>query len=186
MMVAMMLPVLAPPLWRYRQALGTARRGRLVALAGLGYFCVWTALGASIYPIGSGLAALAMWQPAIARAVPFATGMVVLGAGVLQFTAWKMRGLACCRMAPPPALASAGAAWRHGVRLGVQCCRCCAGPTAVLLVVGVMDWRAMLFVTAAITAERLAPAGESVAKVVGVAGVVLGLLLLHAAVVGCC
>jgi len=47
MMVAMMLPSLAPMLWRYRQAVGrtSARRlDRLTALVGLGYFFVWTML----------------------------------------------------------------------------------------------------------------------------------------------
>src|SRR5580704_19147506 len=45
MMVAMMLPSLAPMLWRYRQAVrwrGEPCIGRLTLLAGLGYFFVWT------------------------------------------------------------------------------------------------------------------------------------------------
>jgi predicted metal-binding membrane protein len=45
MMVAMMLPSLVPMLWRYRQAVartGEARLGRLSALVGVGYFCVWS------------------------------------------------------------------------------------------------------------------------------------------------
>ena len=44
---------------------------------------------------------------------------------------------------------------------------CCAGLTVILLVIGVMDLRAMAVVTAAITAERLAPAGEQVARASG-------------------
>ncbi len=38
---------------------------------------------------------------------------------------------------------------------------------AILLVIGVMDLRAMALVTAAITVERLAPAGERVARAIG-------------------
>jgi hypothetical protein len=45
-------------------------------------------------------------------------------------------------------------------RLGLHCCRCCAGLIAILLVIGVMDLRAMAVVGAAITVERIAPAGE--------------------------
>ena len=48
MMVAMMLPSLAPMLWRYRQAVGRTgetRQGRLTALVGVDYFFVWTVLG---------------------------------------------------------------------------------------------------------------------------------------------
>jgi len=48
MMVAMMLPSLAPTLWRYRRSIGRVRetlRGRLTTLVGLGYFFVWTLFG---------------------------------------------------------------------------------------------------------------------------------------------
>lgn len=48
----------------------------------------------------------------------------------------------------------------------------------ILLVVGVMDLRAKAVVTAAITAERLAPAGERVARAIGLVGVGAGLFLI--------
>jgi predicted metal-binding membrane protein len=184
MMVAMMLPSLVPMLGRYRQAIGGAgepRLGRLTALVGAGYFFVWTATGVAAFPLGAALAALEMRHPALARAVPIATGVVVLLVGSLQLTTWKAHRLACCRAAPGCGRtlpADAGAAWRHGLRLGVQCCRCCGGLMALLLVIDVMDLRAMALVTAAITAERLAPAGERVARAIGAVVVGEGLLLL--------
>jgi predicted metal-binding membrane protein len=46
------------------------------------------------------------------------------------------------------------------MRFGLHCGLSCANLTAILLVAGVMDLRAMTVVTAAITAERLAPTGE--------------------------
>jgi len=190
MMVAMMLPSLVPMLWRYREAVsrtGTPCLGRLTALVGVGYFFVWTVFGMVAFPVGAALAAIAMEQPALARAVPIAVGVVVLIAGSLQFTAWKARQLACCREAPGRGRtrsADAGAAWRYGLRLGLHCIRCCAGPTAVLLFVGVMDLRAMALATAAITIERLAPAGERVARAIGAVAVAAGLLLIVRAVVG--
>jgi predicted metal-binding membrane protein len=188
MMVAMMLPSLIPMLWRYRRALGRRARERLdalTALVGAGYFFVWTVLGVAAFPLGAALAALVMQQAALARAVPIATGVIVAIAGVLQFTAWKARQLACCRQAPDRdhTVPDASAAWRHGLRLGLHCCRCCAGLTAILLVIGVMDLRAMAAVTAAITLERLAPAGERVARAVGVVVVAAGLLLIARAMV---
>jgi predicted metal-binding membrane protein len=184
MMVAMMLPSLVPMLWRYREAVGRTgetRLGRLTALVGVGYFFVWTVLGMAALPVGVALAAGATRQPALARAVPIATGVVILIAGALQFTAWKARHLACCRRAPGRGRtlpADAGTAWRHGVRLGLHCSTCCAGLTAILLVIGVMDLRAMAVVTAAITVERLAPAGERVAQATGAVAVGAGLLLI--------
>ena len=72
----------------------------------------------------------------------------------------------------------AGTAWRYGLRLGLHCGYCCAGPTAILLVTGVMDIRAMAVVAAAITAERIAPAGERVARAIGAVAISAGLFLI--------
>ncbi|HJR59350.1 MAG TPA: DUF2182 domain-containing protein [Vicinamibacterales bacterium] len=184
MMVAMMLPSLVPMLRRYRQAVGTAgetRLGRLTALVGAGYFFVWTAFGMAAFPLGVALAAVEMRQPALARAVPIGVGVVVLIAGALQFTAWKMRHLACCQEVPRRGRtlpSDAGTAWRHGLRLGLHCSCCCAGLTAILLVIGVMDLRAMTVAAAAITSERLAPAGGRVARATGAVIVGAGLFLI--------
>ena len=125
--------------------------------------------------------AIEMRQPAVARAVPVAVGVVVLVAGALQFTRWKACHLACCREAPGRGRTlstDGGTAWRHGMRLGLHCVRCCAGLMAILLGLGVMDLRAMAVVAAAITVERLAPAGDRVARVVGAVIVAAGLLLI--------
>jgi len=182
MMLAMMMPCLVPMLQRYRRAVGqtgATRLGRLTALVGAGYFVVWTLLGMAAFPLGVALAAIEMQQPALARAVPIAVSLVVLIAGALQFTAWKTRHLACCREAPGHTLSTdARTAWRHGLRLGLHCSRCCAGLMAILLVIGVMDLRAMAVVAAAISVERLAPAGERVARATGLVVVGTGLLLI--------
>ena len=185
MMVAMMLPSLLPMLWRFREAAaraGGAPPGPLTTLAGLGYFILWTAIGMLVYPLGVALAAIEMREPAVARFVPFLSGVVVLAAGALQFSAWKAGQLACCRgtslthrLNPP---VDALAAIRHGLRLGLRCAQCCAGPMAVLLALGVMDLRAMGLVSAAITAERVAPAGRRVAQGLGVVMVSAGALLV--------
>ncbi len=184
MMVAMMLPSLVPMLMRYRRAVGDvreARLGRLTTLVGVGYFLVWIAFGVAAFPVGVALAAFTMQLPSLASAVPIAVGGVVVIGGALQFTAWKARHLACCRGAMACGCrlpADAATAWRHGARLGLHCTYCCAGLTAILLVVGVMDLRAMAIVTAAISLERLAPAGQAVARAIGAVIVVAGLFLI--------
>jgi predicted metal-binding membrane protein len=187
MMAAMMLPSLVPMLWRYRRAVGSAaaatapascaearrrrgeaRLGVLTALVGLGYFVVWTAIGTAAFPL----------SVALGRAVPIATGAIVLAAGALQFSAWKAHHLACCRESPGPGRTlrpSAGGAWRHGLRLGMHCASCSAGLTAILLVSGVMNPGAMAAVTAAITLERLAPHGERIARAIGIVLISAGL-----------
>ena len=184
MMMAMMLPSLVPMLWRYRQAVGLRGEsciGRLTLLAGLGYFFVWTLFGLVLFPLGASMAALEMEQPALARAVPVAVALVVLIAGGLQFHPWKAHHLACCRETPGRGRtlpADIGTAWRQGLRFGLHCGLSCANLTAILLVIGVMDLRAMALVTAAITSERLAPAGKRVAQAIGAVVVGAGLILL--------
>jgi predicted metal-binding membrane protein len=64
------------------------------------------------------------------------------------------------------------------VRLGLDCSPCCANLMVILLVIGVMDLRAMALVTAAITAERLAPAGERVARAIGALTIGAGAILV--------
>jgi predicted metal-binding membrane protein len=184
MMAAMMMPSLVPMLGRYRQAVGRTgetRLGLLTALVALGYFFVWILFGVAVFPLGVVLATAEMRLPALARAVPTAVGVVVLIAGMLQFTAWKARHLACCREAPEHGHAlpaHAGTAWRHGLRIGLHCSHCSAGLTAILLVIGMMDLRLMAVVTASITVERLAPAGQRVAHAIGTAIVGAGLFLI--------
>jgi predicted metal-binding membrane protein len=49
---------------------------------------------------------------------------------------------------------------------------------AILLVIGVMDLRAMAVMAAAITVERLAPSGERAARAIGAVVVGAGLFLI--------
>ncbi|MEM5382854.1 DUF2182 domain-containing protein [Paraburkholderia phymatum] len=190
MMIAMMLPSLAPVLWRYHEAVGSTRArngtdGRSVAplttLVSVGYFFVWTVAGVAVLALGAATTALSLHFATLARAIPFAAGVVVLIAGVVQFSALKARHLACCRctfMSGCALPAHARAAWLHGLRLGAHCCYCCAGLTAVLLIDGIMNLYAMAFVTAAITAERLAPAGDRVARATGVLVMAMGMTMI--------
>jgi predicted metal-binding membrane protein len=184
MMAAMMLPSLTPVLGRYRQSLRAirdARRGRLTTLLGLGYFFTWTLFGLAVFPIGAAMATIEMKHPALARAVPIVAGLVVVIAGALQFTNWKAQHLTSCREAPwrdYAVSAHPAKAWRLGLHFGLHCGLSCANLTAVLLVVGVMDVRAMAAITAAITAERLEPAGAGVAQAIGFFVVGAGLILI--------
>jgi predicted metal-binding membrane protein len=184
MMIAMMLPSLVPMLARYRQAVHrtvNTNLNWLTALAGAGYFFVWTAAGAAIFPLGVALATIEMQQPGLARIVPVLAGVVVLIAGALQFTTWKQHHLTLCRKMPEcdrTLSADALTAWRQGTHFGLHCGLSCANLTAVLLVIGVMDLRPMVLVTAAITLERLAPVGKHVAHAIGFVVIGAGLFLI--------
>jgi predicted metal-binding membrane protein len=182
MMIAMMMPSLVPMLLSYRQAIGTRQyRGLLTILVGAGYFFVWTVFGIAIFPLGVALAAAAMHLPGLSRAVPLAIGVVVLFAGLLQFTGWKAKQLNCCRQAAGCSSsmpASMRRAWQQGLRFGLHCTQCCFGLIIILLIIGVMDLGMMAVVAAAITAERLAPARMPVAQITGTLVALAGLFLI--------
>lgn len=186
MMVAMMLPSLTPMLWRYRQGVrvtGEMRLGRLTALVAAGYFFVWAVYGAAVYVLGTIVSALELRLPAFAAIVPLAAGVVLLLAGSLQLSSWKLRQLAHCwealscaeRVRPR---ARGGGAWRQGLRLGGRCCLCCSGYMSALLMIGMMRVGVMALVAAAITVERLGPAPRRVARAAGAAIILTGALLL--------
>lgn len=155
MMVMMMLPSLVPVL---------ARSARPLALS-LGYFPVWAAVGGAVH---------------IAPTLSLPTGVLLIVAGALQFTAWKAKHLeeyhGMVTAAGTAVSRSAAATWLDGLRLGACCVRSCAGPTLALLALGAMDPRVMVLVGAAVTAERLAPRGLLVARATGVAAVIAGLI----------
>ncbi len=178
MMVAMMLPSLVLMLSAYRRSLGRSPADRMTALAGAGYFAVWTLFGAAVYPLGVALAAGEMAWPSLARAVPILTGVVLVLAGGVQLSGWKARQLERCRGGAPCGPPGSGGAFRYGVDLGIHCCRCCSGYMLVLLVAGVMDLRAMAAVGAAITAERLGPWPERVARVTGALVLAAGIVVI--------
>ena len=167
MTAAMMLPSIAPQLWRYRRAHGVV----LAAVVAAGYLMVWAAFGVLAFP-------LLMVLPGVARA---GIGVVVLIAGAWQLTAWKARHLACCRHMPAPnGMLSSGAraAWRDGVRLGLYCGRCCGNLMVIPLAVGAMDVRAMAVVGVVIALERIAPSGIRVARATGYVIMGGGLLVM--------
>jgi len=196
MMVAMMLPSLVPTLWRYRHVVGIAGKkhiDRLTAMIGAGYFCIWIIAGMIVFALGIAVTSCEMEWPALGRIVPIAASVTVVIAGLLQFTEWKARCLGCCRGTHGRDLTltnDAGTAWRDGMRLGLDCASCCANLMAILLVIGIMDLRAMVAVTTAITVERLAAnlrlqtsrhaaqAREIAAQAIGAVIVAAGALLL--------
>lgn len=185
MMVAMMLPSVAPALWRYGEALRRAGHTRVATqtwLAALAYFAVWAALGLAVFALGAALAVFEMRMPAFSRAIPVVGGTVVMLAGALQLSSWKVHYLHCCRRAPDCGhvvlRSRAAAALRYGSRLGLHCCFCCASLTAVLVVAGVMNPLAMAAVTVAVTLERLAPHGRFVARGIGLVIAGMGLLMI--------
>ncbi len=184
MMVPMMLPSLVPMLSQYRRSVRGAEGIRLhglTALVGVGYFVIWAVLGAAAYSASAALMAFEMRWGAFARWLPVAAGVVLLAAGGVQLTSWKARQLALCREGSGcgcPPTPNTMDAWWHGLRLGLRCSLCCGSLMLALLAVGTMNLVAMAAVTIAISAERLAPAPLRVARMAGLAIVVVGVVTI--------
>ena len=158
----------------------------LVFAGGAAATVVWSqsmpAMGAMAMPGGWTMSMTWMMQrPEVAHAVPLTAGIVVALAGALQLTAWKRRNLACCTEVSKRDRSrqdGAVAAWREGWLLGVRCSRCCGNLMLILLIVGIMDLRAMAGVTAAITIERLAPRGAHAPRAIGAVAIAAALILI--------
>ena len=172
MMVAMMLPSIAPTLWRHHRDLRmrrTPRANQRTALVAAGYASVWTVIGLAMFTMSAG--------PPFA---PWAAGVVVVFGGLVQRSRWKAQQLLRCRDAcvmDATGARSVMTAWRDGCRLGIECGLSCAAPMAILFVAGLMDTRAMFVITAAITAERVAPAGVPIARTTGALALIAGLVM---------
>lgn len=180
MMVPMMLPSVAPTLWRCYTSLaavGTARAAGATMLIGAGHASVWAAVGYALLALSRWLSPGGVASPTTHGAVAaWPAGAIILSAGLLQRSRWKSAQLARCRAPFAGELPrSAAAVWREGYRLGTRCVLSCAAPTAVLFVCGWMDSRAMLAITGAITAERLAPCGARIARLTGAVAIGAGL-----------
>ena len=177
MMVAMMLPSVAPSFWRYHRDLHAMRLPRIGArttLFAMGYASVWSAIALALFAMNT----------AISPVGPWATGAVVLCAGAVQRSRWKARQLHRCRRACVAAVvpSNATALWQHGCRFGVECALSSAALMAILFVAGLMEAPMMLVITAAITAERVTPAGERIARLTGSLALIAGLIMCVAAI----
>jgi len=185
MMVAMMLPTVAPTVLAHLAV--TRRRGRgvhatLVFVAG--YLLVWSAVG--VVPLLA-YKAIAQIDDAAARSVwlPMVAGAVLIVAGGYQFTSWKRRCLDHCQ-SPLAFVAThdfgrgAISALGAGAIHGAYCFGCCWALTAVLLIVGLMNLTWMAAIFAVFLLEKSWRHGLIVAKVAGIALIVLGVAAMVA------
>ena len=176
MAVAMMLPTAAPAILAFADI---ARAGREVVPAASrvtgfvgGYLAAWWAFGVLATLAQWVLASAAQRIPDLAAGHPLIGAAALMGAGLYQFSTIKDRCLTQCRSPMTFFLAH----WRDGVsgalalgwRHGMHCVGCCWALMALMLAAGSMNlaWTAALAVV--MLAEKVLPAGRSVARIVGV------------------
>ncbi len=182
MMVAMMLPSVAPvaSLWR-RTITGRAAGGiaavRTVVFAA-GYFVAWSAVGLVAYASVVGMGRLADRDP---HAALWVGSGLVAAAGVYQLTPLKRACLRKCRSPLGLLLHYSGYRgrsrdFRVGVHHGLYCVACCWGLMVVLLATGVMNVAVMAVLAAVIFLEKIWGRGPRLATITGVALITLALL----------
>ncbi len=186
MMIAMMVPAAAPMILTFAtvQRRRRERDGAAVPTAAflLGYAVVWTAYSA--------VAALVQWRlheadllsATMASRSAQLGGVVLIVAGVFQWTPLKQACLAKCRSP----LSFVMTEWREGrvgafvmgLRHGAYCVACCWALMALLFVAGVMNllWVAGLAVF--VLAERVLPGGVAVGRIAGALLLVAGIVAL--------
>ena len=167
MMVAMMLPSAAPLVLLF-VTMARRRRARrspaapTSALAG-GYLLAWTAFSAVAALAQWGLHQAALLSPAMASTSRTFGALLLVAAGLYQWTPLKGRCLAECR-SPLGFLARE---WREGVRgalvmgarHGAFCVGCCWVLMALLFAAGVMNLLWVAGIAAFVLVEKTAPAG---------------------------
>jgi predicted metal-binding membrane protein len=181
MMVAMMLPGVAPVVGLYIRASQNVVAAAPFFVAG--YLSIWSLSAIPAYAVNSVLAdPLMQGQAWVGRL----TGAVLLAAAAYELSPLKSTCLRHCRApvgffrAHPAGLDQAGAALAAGCRHALYCLGCCAALMAVLIVLGGMQLAWALTLSAIVTVQKLAPRGETVARVVAAAAVTLGVALVVA------
>jgi predicted metal-binding membrane protein len=176
MMVAMMTPSAAPMILTFAN-LNRRRRKQQVPYVStgvflLGYLAVWTGFSVLAAAAQWGLHAASLLSPMMVSTTPILGGVLLLGAGIYQFTPLKHACLSKCRSPMGFVLNE----WREGrrgaflmgLKHGGYCVGCCWFLMAQLFVAGVMNLLWVAPIAAFILLEKVAPAGYLVGRVAGV------------------
>ena len=184
MMAAMMLPSALPMILVFAQ-LGTGAGDRARARSFVAaYLVVWLAFSAAATVAQWVLQAVDWVDSMIVSTSTELTALLLLIAGVYQFSPLKKLCLARCRTPMGFLLGE----WRPGVkgafvmglRHGLFCVGCCWALMALLFVGGVMNLAWIAALSIAVAVEKLAPRGELVAPALGLVLLAAGLVRLLA------
>ncbi len=176
MMVAMMTPSAIPLLLLVatvsRQRQQAPSPAAMAAALFTGYVAVWTGFSLAATLVQAGLQSAAWLSPAMSSLRPPAAGIVLVAAGVYQFTPWKYACLVRCRTPLGFLLAEwragTAGALRMGVRHGVYCVGCCWLLMAMLFAVGVMNLLWVVVLAGYVLVEKVTPGGWWVSRAIGV------------------
>jgi predicted metal-binding membrane protein len=186
MMVAMMTPSATPMILTFSR-INRKRHGRRnpIVATGVflaGYLVVWTVFSAVATFAQWGLHRAALLSPMMVSNNPLLGGMLLIGAGVFQFTPLKHACLTHCRSP----LGFFMTEWREGnrgaffmgIRHGIFCVGCCWLLMALLFVAGVMNLLWVAAIAAYVMVEKIVPVGHWVSRAIGLFIIVIGIWMV--------
>jgi predicted metal-binding membrane protein len=175
MMTAMMLPSALPMIDLYAATQRNVRVGLRAIRVGsftLMYLGLWTLTGLPVYFTSVALSAVSR------RSLVYVVAAVLIFAGVFQLSPFKRVCLRHCRSPLGFLFGHWREGWQGGLAMGrahaVYCLGCCWALMVVLVVAGAMGLVWVLLIAAIVAAEKLLPRGEWIARVTGIALVLLG------------
>ena len=186
MMVAMMLPSATPMVLLFARVMRKRERdGRPFVPTGLfvfGYLLVWVGFSAMATLANWGLHVAGLLSSMMGSTTPMIGGVVLLFAGVFQWTPLKDACLSHCRS--PLAFLTAhwsdgrGGALMMGLHHGVYCLGCCWLLMALLFVLGIMNLPWIAALTVFVLLEKVLPHGRLVSRFSGIVFAAWGMALL--------
>ncbi len=186
MMVGMMVPSAAPMILLYAMVSRKQQeRGRTFAPTGAfvsGYIVVWTAFSLGATALQWILEQVALLSPMMVSTSPLFGGVLLIGAGIYQWTPLKHACLKRCR-SPFDFLMrgwrkGAGGAFVMGVEHGAFCVGCCWVLMGLLFFGGVMNLLCVAAITIFVLIEKMAPLGAMTGRVTGIFLVLVGLYVI--------
>jgi predicted metal-binding membrane protein len=192
MMVAMMTPSAAPMILMFA-GINRRRQKQKVPYVPtgvflLGYLVVWATFSVLATMAQWGLHAVSLLSPIMVSTSPVLGGILLLIAGIYQWTPLKHTCLSKCRSPLGFVLNE----WREGrwgaflmgLKHGGYCTGCCWSLMALLFVAGVMNLLWVATIAGFILIEKVAPAGQRLGQAAGGLMIAGGVVLLGLALWG--
>ncbi len=176
MMFAMMLPSVTPTVMIFERVRGKreaaerpyAPTGAFVA----GYLLVWVGFSLLATAANWSLHGVGLMSSMMGKLAPQAGGLILVAAGIFQWTPLKRACLDHCR-SPMSFLMQH---WREGnwgaasmgLRHGLYCLGCCWLLMLLLFVLGVMNLLWIAILTIVVLVEKIMARGETLSRVLGI------------------
>jgi len=186
MMVGMMLPTATPMALVYAAvARKAAQQGTPLAPTSVfvaGYLAIWTAFSLAATCAQWTLERAALLSPAMVSTSPALGALLLIGAGLYQFTPTKNACLSHCR-SPAHFIAQhwrsgTVGAFQMGAIHGAYCLGCCWILMGLLFFGGVMSLLWIAGITVLVLAEKILPFGVWGGRLAGAVMIALGLAVL--------